>query len=245
MKVLCNLTREQVTLYRAVVDEMLHKIDEAEGMERRGLVLATMLRLKQVCNHPAHYLGDGSTLAGRSGKLERTVEILEEVRQSGERALVFSQYAEMGAMLRSHLAQRLSCQVGFLHGGLPRRQRDALVERFQESDDLPVMVLSLKAGGTGLNLTAANHVVHFDRWWNPAVENQATDRAFRIGQRRDVQVRKLVCVGTLEDRIDQMIEAKRELAERVVGSGEAWLTELSTDELADVFRLSSEALGAA
>ncbi len=245
MKVLCNLTREQVTLYRAVVDEMLRKIDEAEGMERRGLVLATMLRLKQVCNHPAHYLGDGSALAGRSGKLERTVEILEEVRQSGERALVFSQYAEMGAMLRSHLAQRLSCQVGFLHGGLPRRQRDGLVEHFQGSDDLPVMVLSLKAGGTGLNLTAANHVVHFDRWWNPAVENQATDRAFRIGQRKDVQVRKLVCVGTLEDRIDQMIEAKRELAERVVGSGEAWLTELSTDELADVFRLSSEALGAA
>ena len=245
MKVLCNLTREQATLYRAVVDEMLQKIDEAEGIERRGLVLATMLRLKQVCNHPAHYLGDGSALAGRSGKLERTVEILDEVLQSGERALVFSQYAEMGTMLRSHLAQRLSCQVGFLHGGLPRAQRDLLVARFQESDDIPVLVLSLKAGGTGLNLTAANHVVHFDRWWNPAVENQATDRAFRIGQHRNVQVRKLVCVGTLEDRIDQMIEAKRELAERVVGSGESWLTELTTDELADVLRLSSEALGAA
>ena len=243
MNVLCNLTREQATLYRAVVDEMLHKIGEAEGIERRGLVLATMLRLKQVCNHPAHYLGDGSALPGRSGKLERTVEILDEVLEGGERALIFSQYAEMGAMLRSHLAQRLSCQVGFLHGGLPRGQRDALVERFQ-GEELPVLVLSLKAGGTGLNLTAANHVVHFDRWWNPAVENQATDRAFRIGQRRNVQVRKLVCVGTLEERIDQMIEAKRDLAERVVGSGEAWVTELSTAELADVFRLSSEAVGA-
>jgi superfamily II DNA or RNA helicase len=248
MKVFCNLTREQATLYKAVVDEMLRRIDNSEGIERRGLVLATMLRLKQVCNHPAHYLGDlaaGASLAQRSGKLERTVEILDEVLQGGERALVFSQFAEMGAMLRSHLQERLGCQVGFLHGGLPRHQRDALVERFQSGEGVPIMVLSLKAGGTGLNLTAANHVVHFDRWWNPAVENQATDRAFRIGQRRRTQVRKLVCAGTLEERIDQMIESKRALAERIVGSGEAWLTELSTAELAEVFRLSSEALGAA
>jgi superfamily II DNA or RNA helicase len=244
MKVLCNLTREQATLYQAVVDEMLRRVEEAEGMERRGLVLATMLRLKQVCNHPAQYLGDGSALSARSGKLERTVEILDEVLQGGERALVFTQFAEMGSLLRSHLQQRLGCQVAFLHGGLARKQRDILVERFQEEADVPIMVLSLKAGGTGLNLTAANHVVHFDRWWNPAVENQATDRAFRIGQHRNVQVRKLVCVGTLEDRIDQMIDAKRELAERVVGTGEAWLTELSTTELADVFRLSAEAVGA-
>jgi SNF2-related domain/SNF2 Helicase protein/Helicase conserved C-terminal domain len=245
MKVLCNLTREQATLYRAVVDDMLRRIDEAEGIERRGLVLSTMLRLKQVCNHPAHYLGDGSTLAGRSGKLERTVEMLEEVVQVDERALVFTQFTEMGSMLRSYLQQRLGCQTVFLHGGVPRRQRDAMVERFQSGDGLRVMVLSLKAGGTGLNLTAANHVVHFDRWWNPAVENQATDRAFRIGQHRNVQVRTLICAGTLEDRIDQMIEAKRELAERIVGSGEAWLTELSTAELREVFRLSSAALGAA
>jgi SNF2 family DNA or RNA helicase len=244
MKVFCTLTREQATLYRAVVDEMLRRVDEAEGIERRGLVLSTMLRLKQVCNHPAHYLGDGSTIAGRSGKLERTVEILEEVVQVDERALVFTQFAEMGSMLRSHLQQRLGCQTAFLHGGVPRRQRDAMVERFQNGEGLQVMVLSLKAGGTGLNLTAANHVVHFDRWWNPAVENQATDRAFRIGQHRNVQVRTLICAGTLEDRIDQMIEAKRELADRIVGSGESWLTELSTAELSEVFRLSSEALGA-
>ncbi len=245
IKILCNLTREQATLYRAVVDEMLRRIDEAEGMERRGLVLATMLRLKQVCNHPAHYLGDGSTLAGRSGKLERTVEILDEVLQAAENALVFTQFAEMGSMLRTHLQQRLGCPVAFLHGGVPRRQRDAMVERFQSGEGQDVMVLSLKAGGTGLNLTAANHVVHFDRWWNPAVENQATDRAFRIGQRRNVQVRTLICGGTLEDRLDQMIEAKRQLAERTVGSGDAWLTELSTAELSEVFQLSSEALGAA
>ncbi len=247
MKVLCNLTREQATLYKAVVDDMLRRIDDAEGIGRRGLVLATLLRLKQVCNHPAHYLGDSSTLAARSGKLERTVEILDEVLQSDERALVFTQFAEMGSMLRSHLQQRLGCQVAFLHGGVARKQRDAMVDHFQGQDDgeLPVLVLSLKAGGTGLNLTRANHVVHFDRWWNPAVEDQATDRAFRIGQHRNVQVRKLICAGTLEDRIDQMIDSKRDLAERVVGTGEDWVTELSTDELAEVFRLSSEALGAA
>jgi SNF2-related domain/SNF2 Helicase protein/Helicase conserved C-terminal domain len=245
MKVVCSLTREQATLYQAVVDEMLRRIAETEGIERKGLVLATMLRLKQVCNHPAQYLGDGSALGGRSGKLERTVEILEEVREVGERALVFTQFAEMGALLRDHLQQRLGCRVSFLHGGVPRARRDEMVAELQAGDgDVPVMVLSLKAGGTGLNLTAANHVVHFDRWWNPAVENQATDRAFRIGQRRNVQVRKLVCAGTVEDRIDQMIEDKRALADRIVGTGEGWLTELSTDELADVFRLSADTVGA-
>ncbi|MGH9088221.1 MAG: DEAD/DEAH box helicase, partial [Acidimicrobiales bacterium] len=246
MKVLCTLTREQATLYQAVVDEMLRRIEESDGIERRGLVLATLLRLKQVCNHPAQYLGDGSAAAGRSGKLERTVEILEEVRDGGEKALVFTQFAEMGALLRDHLQERLGCRVAFLHGGVARRRRDELVAAFQaEGEEIPVMVLSLKAGGTGLNLTAANHVVHYDRWWNPAVEDQATDRAFRIGQRRDVQVRKLVCAGTLEDRIDQMIEAKRSLAERIVGAGEGWLTELSTDELAGVLRLSAVTVGAA
>jgi SNF2 family DNA or RNA helicase len=245
MKVLVNLTREQVTLYQAVVDEMLRRIDESEGIERKGLVLTTMLRLKQVCNHPTQFLGDGSALAGRSGKLERTTEILEEVIDGGERALVFTQFFEMGTLLVDHLSARLGCRVAFLHGRVARRQRDAMVESFQDSvSESPIMVLSLKAGGTGLNLTAANHVIHFDRWWNPAVENQATDRAFRIGQRKDVQVRKLVCAGTLEDRIDQLIESKRDLAERVVGAGEGWLTELSTEELTEVFRLSAGALAA-
>ncbi len=237
----CALTREQATLYQAVVDEMLEKIAGAEGIERKGLVLATMLRLKQVCNHPAQYAADGSPLASRSGKLERTVEILEQVRDAGERALVFTQFAEMGALLQGHLAERLGCRVGFLHGGVPRTRRDALVEEIQSLEgSIPVLVLSLKAGGTGLNLTAASQVLHYDRWWNPAVEDQATDRAYRIGQRRDVQVRKLVCAGTVEDRIDEMIESKRALAARVVGTGEGWLTELSTDELADAIRLTAE-----
>jgi SNF2-related domain/SNF2 Helicase protein/Helicase conserved C-terminal domain len=242
MNELCTLTKEQVTLYQAVVDDMLRRIDEADGIARKGLVLTAMLRLKQVCNHPAQFLGDGSALPGRSGKLERAGEILDEVLDSGERALVFTQFSEMGSLLVDYLSAHLGCRISYLHGGVPRGQRDTMVAEFQDPTiDVPVMVLSLKAGGTGLNLTAANHVIHFDRWWNPAVENQATDRAFRIGQRKDVLVRKLVCAGTLEDRIDQLIASKRDLAERVVGAGEGWLTELSTDDLADVLRLSAQA----
>ncbi|MBO0705544.1 MAG: DEAD/DEAH box helicase, partial [Candidatus Dormibacteraeota bacterium] len=246
MKVYCNISREQATLYQAILDDMLGRIEGTEGIERRGLVLATMTRLKQTLNHPAQLLHDGSRLAGRSGKLARLEEILEEVVADGDRALCFTQFAEMGGMLRVHLEERLGREVVFLHGGTPKRAREAMVERFQERSAAgsgpAVFVLSLKAGGTGLNLTAANHVIHFDRWWNPAVEDQASDRAFRIGQRRDVQVRKLVCVGTLEERIDRMLEEKRDLAERIVGAGESWLTELSTDELRSLVALSSEAV---
>jgi SNF2 family DNA or RNA helicase len=242
MKEFCPLTREQATLYQAVVDDMLARIDEAEGIERRGLVLATMMKLKQVCNHPAHFLGDGSSLAGRSGKLTRLVEILGQAMAEGDRSLVFTQFTEMGGMLERHLRHRLQCDVLWLHGGVTKRARDAMVERFQGGDGPPVFLLSLKAGGTGLNLTAATQVVHFDRWWNPAVEDQATDRAYRIGQQHNVQVRKMVCGGTLEERIDTMIEAKRALAERIVGTGEGWLTELSTDQLRDVVALSADAV---
>ena len=242
MKVFCNLTREQATLYQAVVDDMLERIEESEGIERKGLVLATMMKLKQVCNHPAQMLGDRSPLPGRSGKLARLEEILEEVLAEGEKALVFTQFAEMGGMLKPHLQERLGSEVWFLHGGTTKKNRDELVSGFQADGGPGVFLLSLKAGGTGLNLTAANHVIHFDRWWNPAVENQATDRAFRIGQRRNVQVRKFVCAGTLEERIDQMIERKRNLAERIVGAGEAWLTELSTDQLRELITLSADAV---
>ena len=243
MKEFCNLTREQATLYQAVVDDMLARIDEADGIERRGLVLATMMKLKQVCNHPAHFLADGSSLPGRSGKLTRLVEVVGEAMAEGDRTLVFTQFTEMGGMLERHLSHRLHCEVLWLHGGVTKRKRDAMVQRFQEADGPPVFLLSLKAGGTGLNLTAATQVVHFDRWWNPAVEDQATDRAYRIGQKHNVQVRKFVCGGTLEERIDAMIEAKRALAERIVGTGEGWLTELSTDQLREVIALSTEAVG--
>jgi SNF2 family DNA or RNA helicase len=245
MKVWCNLTQEQASLYAATVTDMLSRIDDAScDITRRGLVLATMAKLKQVCNHPAHLLGDGSRLPGRSGKLARLEELGEEIVAEGDKALCFTQYAEFGRMLQPYLAARIGCPVLFLHGGTSKKQRDALVARFQEVDEPVLFLLSLKAGGTGLNLTAANHVIHVDRWWNPAVEDQATDRAFRIGQRRDVQVRKFVCVGTLEEKIDAMIEQKKALAEQVVGTGESWLTGLSTAALREVLTLSPEAVSA-
>jgi len=244
MEVLCNLTAEQASLYQAVVTDMLARIEQSEGIERRGLVLATMTKLKQVCNHPAQLLRDGSRLAGRSGKLARLEEILDEVLAGGEKALLFTQYAEFGGMLRAHLATRFAREVAFLHGGVPKADRDAMVARFQsgEPSSPSLFVLSLKAGGTGLTLTAANHVVHVDRWWNPAVEDQATDRAFRIGQRRNVQVRKFVCAGTVEEKISAMIQDKRGLAAKIVGTGEGWLTELSTSELRDLFALEAGAV---
>ncbi|MGI5214139.1 SNF2-related protein [Plantactinospora sp. CA-290183] len=256
MEVLCNLTREQASLYQAVVDDMMARIESSEGIERRGLVLATMTRLKQVCNHPAQVLRDGSALPGRSGKLARLEEILDEVLAAGEKALIFSQYAEFGGMLRAHLAARFGREVLFLHGGVGKAERDELVARFQDGrsgpDDRPdptsgpggpsLFILSLKAGGTGLTLTAANHVIHVDRWWNPAVEDQATDRAFRIGQRRPVQVRKFVCAGTVEEKVAAMIAEKRGLAAKIVGSGEQWLTEMSTTELRRLFALEAGAV---
>jgi hypothetical protein len=243
MKVWCNLTAEQASLYQATVDDMMARIEAAEpGIERRGLVLATMAKLKQVCNHPAHLLGDGSRLDARSGKLARLEEICDEIVEAGDKALCFTQYAEFGRMLQPYLAARLGCAVHFLHGGTTKKRRDEMVAEFQEAAEPAVFLLSLKAGGTGLNLTAASHVIHVDRWWNPAVEDQATDRAFRIGQRRDVQVRKFVCIGTVEERIDQMIEDKKALAAAIVGTGERWLTELSVADLREVIELSPDAV---
>ena len=238
----CPLTREQATLYEAVLQEAEQAWEDAEGIERRGAILGTLTKLKQVCNHPRQLLGDNSAIAGRSGKLDRLQDMLEEIIAVGDRALIFSQFAEMGSILQRHIQDTFGKEALFLHGGVSRRQRDQMVERFQDAGNgPPVFILSLRAGGTGLNLTAANHVFHYDRWWNPAVENQATDRAFRIGQTSNVQVHKFMCAGTLEERIDLMIEAKQATAERVVGTGEGWLTELSNDELRDVLSLSSEA----
>ena len=243
-KVFCPLTKEQASLYASVLKETEEVLESADGIQRRGLVLAALSKLKQVCNHPAQFLGDNSGIAGRSGKLTRLTEMLEEVIEIGDRALVFSQFAEMGDILQRHVQETFGREALFLHGGVPRRRRDRMVERFQsESLGPPVFILSLKAGGTGLNLTSANHVFHFDRWWNPAVEDQATDRVFRIGQARNVQVHKFICAGTLEEKIDEMIERKKEVAEKVVGAGEGWLTELSNDDLKEVLALSKEAAG--
>lgn len=243
MKVFCSLTKEQASLYAAVGRQAQDAVDGADGIRRRGLILAALTKLKQICNHPANFLGDDSRLEGRSGKLARLCEMLEEVLESGERALVFTQYSEMGRILKRRLEDAFGREVLFLHGGVPQAQRDLMVQRFQAAGEGPaVFVLSLKAGGTGLNLTRANHVFHYDRWWNPATEDQATDRAFRIGQSKDVQVHKFLCAGTLEDKIDAMIERKKDVAARVVGSGEGWLTELSNAELRQVFALSAEAV---
>ena len=295
MKVYCSLTEEQATLYQAVVENAMREVENSEGIQRRGLVLSMLMQLKQICNHPMHYLKqvylhkeskelvaastttpvpltvlddlkpenqsillpdnlltDGPTIAhdlaapvltasemaGRSGKLERLVEMLEEIISEGDRALIFTQFAEMGKLLVNYLPQAAGSTVQFLHGGTPPRLRDQMVRRFQEEEHGPsIFILSLKAGGTGLNLTRASHVFHFDRWWNPAVEDQATDRAYRIGQLHNVQVHKFITVGTLEEMIDEMIESKKGLAEAIVGSGEQWLTELSTDQLREMVTL--------
>ena len=232
--VAASLTREQAILYESVVRKGLQEVEKAaEGIQRRGAILTTLLRLKQVCNHPAHYLMDGSSLHSRSAKLDLLSEMIEEALEEGDRCLIFTQFKEMGSLLKTHIEELLGQPVLFLHGSVPQKERDLMVTNFQESrpDGPRVFVLSLKAGGTGLNLTAANRVFHYDRWWNPAVEDQATDRAFRIGQQRNVFVHKFVCTGTLEERIQQMLERKREVAENLLAAGENWITELSNDEL--------------
>ena len=246
-KAYCGLTPEQATLYEAVVREEMESIESAEDdMARRGGVLRMLTRLKQICNHPAHFLKEsaGAPMANRSGKLERLVEMLAEIQEMGERALIFSQYAEMGTLLQTYLRDYLQDEVLFLHGGVPAKKRDEMVRMFQSPQGPPVFVLSLKAGGTGLTLTNANHVFHFDRWYNPAVENQATDRAFRIGQTKNVQVHKFICLGTLEERIDTLIEKKQALADTIIGAGENWLTELDNNALHDLVVLRRDAVEA-
>jgi len=229
-----QLTREQATLYQKIVDQLLTDAKDLEGMQRRGRVLAALTRLKQVCNHPAHALKDGSRLAGRSGKLNRFDELVDELFDLGERALIFTQFREMGDLLQRHVNERFAVDAPFLHGGVTSAGRQRMVADFQNGVGSPLLLVSLKAGGTGLNLTAASQVIHYDRWWNPAVEDQATDRAWRLGQQRTVNVHKLVCQGTVEERIGQVIDEKRAIADAVVGTGEAWLTELSTDDLAQL-----------
>ena len=241
-----SLTREQASLYEAVVRETMAQIEAAEGMARRGLVMKLLTSLKQICNHPAQYLkeqaprGSGTArLAGRSGKLALLDELLDTILAEDGSVLVFTQYVSMARLLADHLAAR-GIQAQLLHGGTPVAERERMVDRFQ-AGEVPVFLLSLKAAGTGLNLTRAGHVVHYDRWWNPAVEEQATDRAYRIGQTQPVQVHRLVTEGTVEDRIAEMLRAKRALADAVLGSGEAALTELTDRELADLVSLRRQA----
>ncbi|MEC4814350.1 MAG: SNF2-related protein [Scytonema sp. PMC 1069.18] len=243
MTVYCGLTTEQAELYQKVVDESLNEIEEAEGLQRRGMILALLSKLKQICNHPAHYLKQDTLEKYHSGKLLRLEEMLEVAVSEGDRALIFTQFAEWGKLLKPYLEKYLGRETLFLYGSTSKKQREEMIDRFQhDPQGPPVMILSLKAGGVGLNLTRANHVFHFDRWWNPAVENQATDRVFRIGQTRNVQVHKFVSTGTLEEKIHDMIESKKQLAEQVVGTGEDWLTELDTDQLRNLLLLDRNAV---
>ncbi len=234
----CLLSKRQAVLYEQSVDEMKKALEEREGLERRGVVLAFLMRFKQICNHPSLWLGDGNYEAEDSGKLSRLGELGESIAARQDKVLVFTQFREMTEPLVSFLAEVFGKSGLVLHGGTPVKKRQGMVERFQEDDRVPFMVASLKAGGLGLNLTAASHVIHFDRWWNPAVENQATDRAFRIGQKKNVLVHKFVCRGTVEERIDELIASKQKLSDEILSGGaESALTEMSNEELISMVSL--------
>jgi SNF2 family DNA or RNA helicase len=243
-KMFCTLTSEQASLYEAVVKDVTEQLNEAEGIQRKGLILSTLLKLKQICNHPMQFLQDGSAFTTeRSHKLQRLEEMIEEVIASGESALIFTQFTEIGGALERFLEQNQHYNTYYLHGGINAARREQMITEFQDPETEPsLFILSLRAGGVGLNLTRANHVFHFDRWWNPAVEDQATDRAFRIGQRKNVFVHKFVAMGTMEERIDAMIEDKKRLSSLVVGNDESWLTELDNESFKELIALRRSAV---
>jgi non-specific serine/threonine protein kinase len=242
VKAHCGLTRKQAALYAQAVRELETSLEAADGIARKGLVLAMLMRFKQICNHPSQWLGDGVWAEEDSGKLARLREIAEVVAARQEKMLVFTQFREMTAPLAGFLGGVFGRPGLVLHGDTAVRQRRALVERFQQDETVPFFVLSLKAGGSGLTLTAASHVVHFDRWWNPAVENQATDRAFRIGQKKNVLVHKFICRGTAEEKIDRLIDSKRGLSDELLAAGgEINLTELKDAELLQLVALDLNA----
>lgn len=232
------MSKKQIVLYRKCVAELASKLERLSGLERCGLILGALTHLKQICNHPDQYLGQAKFAPEESGKWELLRTICTTIYEKRERVLIFTQFKEMTEPLSAFLETIFQKRGFVLHGGTPPKTRSRMVEEFNGEEYIPYMVLSVKAGGTGLNLTSANHVIHFDRWWNPAVENQATDRAFRIGQKKNVFVHKLVCEKTIEEKIDQMLKSKRELAENVIGgNGENWITDLSNEELLSVLRL--------
>jgi non-specific serine/threonine protein kinase len=238
MKVYAALVKKQVVLYSTLVKELEKHLDSLDGIKRKGIVLASLMKFKQICNHPDQYLGQGAFDSAQSGKFQILGEICETIHAKRERVLVFTQFREMCDPLSEYLETVFDKRGLTLHGGTPVKKRAALVEKFNGEAHVPYMVLSLKAGGVGLNLTAANHVIHFDRWWNPAVENQATDRAFRIGQKKNVLVHKFITTGTIEEKIDAMIEDKIQLSgELVADSGENWITEMSSKDLMKLFSL--------
>jgi SNF2 family DNA or RNA helicase len=242
-KCYCNLTKEQAALYEVVVKNVSKAIDNVDGIQRKGMILGTLTKLKQICNHPAQFLQDNSDFTtGRSQKLERLMEMVEEIRSEGESLLIFTQFTDIGESLEKVLKQR-NYNTYYLHGGTLRKKREKMIAQFQDPETPPsVFILSLKAGGVGITLTKANHVFHFDRWWNPAVEDQATDRAFRIGQNKNVFVHKFVVLGTLEEKIDQMIEDKKKLAGAIVGNDESWLQTLDNNAFKQLIALNRSAV---
>jgi SNF2 family DNA or RNA helicase len=243
-KLYCNLTQEQASLYEAVVKDVENKINSVEGIQRKGLILATLTKLKQICDHPRQFLQDNSDFTPeRSHKLSRLSEMVQEAIDEGESLLIFTQFTELGEAIEAYLRHSCHLNTYYLHGGTAQKRRDEMIQAFQDPETDPsVFVLSLKAGGVGITLTKANHVFHFDRWWNPAVEDQATDRAFRIGQKKNVFVHKFIAMGTLEERIDEMIEDKKKLAGVIVGSDESWLTELDNDSFRRLIALNQSAI---
>jgi non-specific serine/threonine protein kinase len=238
----CHLSRKQAALYQQAVRDLAEGLSDADGMRRRGIVLTFLLRFKQICNHPSQWLGDGAWNEADSGKLARLREIAEVLAARQEKALIFTQFREMTGPLAAFLGGIFGRPGLVLHGETDVKKRRGLVKQFQDDESVPFFVLSVKAGGTGLNLTAASHVIHFDRWWNPAVENQATDRAFRIGQTKNVLVHKFVCRGTVEEKIDDLIESKKQLSKDLIeGGGELLLTEMKDDELLKLVSLDINA----
>jgi non-specific serine/threonine protein kinase len=238
MKTFAPLSKKQILLYKNLTTEIKETIAHTEGIQRRGLILASLMKFKQLCNHPDQYLGTGGFGEKESGKFIRLREICETIFEKRERVLVFTQFKEITQPLAEFLASIFQRRGLILHGSTPVGKRKKTIEQFQGPAYVPFMVLSLKAGGIGLNLTHANHVIHFDRWWNPAVENQATDRAFRIGQKKNVVVHKFLTKGTVEERIDMMLEEKAQLSQDVLAaSGESWITEMKDDQLFDFFKL--------
>jgi SNF2 family DNA or RNA helicase len=243
MPVYCSLTHEQAALYQATINNLAIELRTATGIARKGRVLAALTRLKLICNHPSLATGAKTLEPEKSGKVKRLIEMLEEVRDEGDAAIIFTQYATFANLLAAQIKTELQKEVLLLTGSTPRLKREEMIERYMRPDGPQFFVISLRAGGTGLNLMRATHVFHIDRWWNPAVEDQATDRTYRIGQTRTVQVHLMIASGTLEEQIDEMIHRKRIVADQVIAAGENWLTELPVGELMDILRLRESVFG--
>ena len=235
--VYCNLTKEQIAMYKNTLDAAMEDVEANDGIKRKGLILKMINSLKQICNHPAQFSKAKNQSIEESGKMEVLINTLQNILDNGEKVIIFTQYVQMGEIMQKLIKEKFKTEALFLHGSLTRKKRDSMVDKFQNNPQSKIFIVSLKAGGTGLNLTAAQNVIHYDLWWNPAVENQATDRAYRIGQKENVMVYRFITSGTFEEKINEMITQKEELAKLTVGTGESFITEMSTDEIKNMLKL--------